>query len=450
MSLQHGLRALAERAPAPRVPAGLFDRARRRRRRRWTAAVAGVAVFGLATAGASLPASRGRQVADGTPGIPSTVVGPRPWTAEVAERPAGPASIVFTGPSVPGRSPFRDVASPTAVVGLTADTYRVVYPSQGLPALSPDGNTLLLAHLDPGGPDLRSRGWRTDALDLTSGRTRAYAAGYAPVGWSVDGRHVLLVQPDRWDKPDAPGEKINDMTVRVAGWPSGQADWSVHIGRADAVEGETNYLVALSPDGSMLAVSTSHELRVYQRDGALRWTRPLSGYDVLAGPAAWRPDGRLAVMRRSAVSNWYDPGRWTLAFVDAGTGAPLPDPGLPAVRSATAVQVVSWRGDTAYAVVRSQRHGPGDGSRASLVNLAPDAADPVTVVAPAGAENLDVAADYVAGTRTAGPPSFGLSWVGALYTVIPFAQAVVAVAAVVGVLWWARRRRRHRPIPPAP
>jgi hypothetical protein len=451
MSLQEGLRALAERAPASPVPSGLFDRARRRRRRRWAAAATAVVVLALAGYGVSLPALPGERFAAGPAGIPRSVFDPPAWTGEIAAAPAGPASVAFRGPAVPDRSPFRESASPVAVVGLTDDTYRVAYPSQGSLALSPDGNTLLMPHLDTGTPDMRARDWRTDALDLSTGRSRVLAARFAPIGWSVDGTHALLVQPNRWDHPGAGAETVNDMTVSVVAWPSGQQEWSVHVARSDAVEGEGSYPVALSPDGSMLAVSTSHELRVYQRDGALRWKSALSGLDILAGPAAWRADGRLAVMRRGAVSHAYDPGEWTLAFVDAATGEPRPDPGLPAVRSAFSVQVLAWREDTAYAVARSRPGGDPAGSRASLVRLVPGASAPQPLLTPAGAEDLNVATDYVDATRAAGPPSYGLSLVGLLSVALPYVWWTVILATVAVLVWWRRRRYvERRAVPPAP
>jgi hypothetical protein len=309
---------------------------------------------------------------------------------------------------------------------------------------------LLLPHLNSDATEMRARDWRTDALDLVTGRTRTLATRAAPIGWSVDGKHALLVQPNRWDQPNAGAETVNDMTVTVVAWPSGQREWSVHIGRPDAVEGESTYPVALSPDGSMLAVSTSHELRVYQRDGTLRWKRPLSGFDVLAGPAAWRADGQLAVLRRSPVSYWSDPGRQTVTFVDAATGEPGPDPNLPVVRSAFSVQIVAWREGTAYAVVRDRPPGP-DRIQASLVRLVPAASGPQTMLAPAGAEDLNVAADYVDVTRDAGRPSYGLSLVGVAYAVLPYVWWATVLAGIGFAVWWRRRRRiERRAVPQAP
>jgi hypothetical protein len=443
MSLRDGLHALAEQAPRTPVPSGLFDRARQRRRRRWAAATTAVVVLAVAGFGVALPSQRGERFADGPAGIPKTLADPPAWTAEVADSPAGPASVVFRGPTVPDHAGTVAGATPTAVVGLTADTYRVAYPSQASLALSPDGRTLLLPYLNPDTSDMRARDWRTDALDLVTGKTRTLATRAAPIGWSVDGRHALLVQPNRWDRPDAGAATVNDMTVTVVGWPSGKPDWSVHIGRPDAVEGESTYPVALSPDGSMLAVSTSHELRVYQRDGTLRWTRPLSGLDVLAGPAAWRADGQLAVLRRSPVSYWADPGQQTVTFVDAATGEPRPDPRLPVVRSAFSVQIVAWREDTAYAVVRDRPPGP-DHIQSSLVRLVPAASGPQTMLTSAGAEDLNVAADYVDATRSAGRPSYGLSLAGLLSVVLPYVWWATVLAGIALLVWWRRRRRIER------
>ena len=446
MNLTDELRALAEQAPVVSMPPGLFDRARRRRRWRLLAAAAAMLVAVLAGYLGTLPELDPLPAAAGPAGIPQTVADPPIWTDEVQESPPGPVSLVFRGPAVPGRSPFRDSTTPMAVVGLTRDVYRVVYPSQAYRALSPDGRTLLVAHVTG---DMRAADWRTDALDLTTGRTHLLAAGFAPIGWSMDGKHALLVQPNRWNNPDAPAGTINDMIVSVVAWPSGQTEWSVHVARPDAVEGESSYPVALSPDGGSLAVSTSHELRVYGRDGAIRWKRPLTGQDVLAGPAAWRGDGRIAVARRPGVSYASDAGEVTLTFVDAATGNELSGPRLPTVRTVFSLRIVAWRGDTAYAVTRTS-HAAAQEIHASLVRLAPGASGPQTILAPAGVEDFDVAADYADLTRAAGSPSYGLSLTGLIAAALrPAVPAAIAVALVV-LVWWLRRREAERSAVPRP
>jgi hypothetical protein len=449
MNLADELHALAEQAPVTSMPPDLFNRARRRHRWRLVAAVAAMFLIVLGGYAVTLPDLHPLPAAAGPAGIPLTVADPPLWTDEIQESPPGPAALVFRGPAVPARSPFRAYATPTAVVGLTRDVYRVVYPSQSTTALSPDGRTLLLPQLNSP-TDLRAAHWRTDALDLVTGRSRRLATGFAPIGWSVDGKHALLVQPNRWNDPDASAATVNDMIVSVVAWPSGQTEWSVHVARPSAVEGEGNYPVALSPDGASLAVSTSQELRVYGRDGAIRWKRPLTGQDVLAGPAAWRDDGRIALARRPGVANSFDTGDATLTFVDARTGDESPGPHLPTVRKVFSLQVVAWRGDTAYAVARTQPAPMSEDIHASLIRLTPGASSPQTMLAPAGVEDLNVATDYVDRMRTAGSPSYGLSLTGLTAAALPAAGPAVVAAALVVLIWWLRRRRIERSAMPMP
>ena len=453
MMLRETLREIAEQAPSPAVPPGLFDRARRRHRRRqqW-AAVAVVVLILLIGYGLSPAAPDAAQPAAGPSGLPSRVVAPPSWTEDLTRSPNGPASVVFWGPAVPNRSFHTDVSTPIAVVGLTQDRYRTVYPSQASLVLSPDGRTLLLPYLHANSPDLASTHWRTNALDLVTGKSRTLAAGVEPVSWSSDGRHVLLVQPDRWDHPDAPAATINDITVRVVAWPSARVEWSIHISRPDSVEGESNFLLALSPDATRLAVSTSRQLRVYRGDGAIVWHRDV-GWSALAGPVAWRDRTHLAVLRRDlsgAQASWYDPSHWTLEYVDPATGDPVTGPRYPVLSSAFSVQIIAWRGDTAYAVARSHPADRPDEDQATLVRLDPGATGaPQVLTMPTGAANLNVAADYVDVTRPAGPADFGVS------TVEVFALAlrpagIAAIVLLLAWLWWRRRKPRIRSIPPAP
>jgi hypothetical protein len=445
------LRDLADEAPAMTVPSGLFNRARRRRRARWAMAATAVVVLLLSGYGVSFAGRDSAQIAAGSPGLPATVFDPPQWTQPFAGSLGGPASVVFWGPAVPDQA-FAGASgspAPTAVVGLHRDTYRIVYPAQPSLALSPDGTTLLVA---------RETGqtYRTDAVDLATGRSRAVAAGRMPLGWSADGRYALVGITDRWSHPDS--ASVNDLTVDVLAWPSARVGWSVRIARPDAIEGESTYLLALSPDASMLAVSTSHELRVYRRDGTELWHRPLDGWDVLAGPAAWRSDGRLAVLRRSTCAGcrpqraWYESTDWRLTFVDPATGDPLPDPGYARVGPALGLSVIGWRGDTAYAVVRAGPNGDVDTTRARLVRLGPDGAAPRDVIAfPRGASNLNVATDYLDTIRPAGSPAFGFSLRQVAGMLVPYAQGLGLVVIIGFLLWWRRRNRtRLRPVPPAP
>lgn len=212
-------------------------------------------------------------------------------------------------------------------------------------------------------------------------------------------------------------------------------EWSVRIERPQAVEGETNHYLTLSPDASRLAVSTGEQLRVYGRDGAIQWQRGI-GSDLLGGPAAWRADGRLAVMRCAPC-----PTDWRLEFVDADTGDPVSAATYPVVSAVRPPRTIAWRADTAYVAAGSQ-----------LVSLSPGVAAPVTVLSmPPGVLNFTVAADYVDTIRAAGPPAFGFNPLPIVRQELDILRAAAFVGLVVFLIWRARRRRiEHTQIPPAP
>jgi hypothetical protein len=441
--LRGSLQALADRAPEGPMPPGLFDRARRRRRRRYAAAALTVVVlvlsgYGLSVSGPLGLDRRGPEYAAGPPGLPDRLFDPPRWTQEFSGSPNGPASVLFRGPGI-ARPAFGGFGSPVAIVSLTGDVYRIAYPAEP-PALSPDGRTLLESRLEGGR--------HTVAVDLATGESRPLGRDVMPVAWSVDGRHALLVHWNQWNQT---GPVNNDMTVHVVGWPSGQTEWSVAVERPDPLEGETNFFIALSPDASMLAVTTSRELRVYDRNGQIRWRRTMDNV-VLGGPAAWRADGRLAILRRDLPTacdgcparGWFQPSGWSLEFVDVTNGEEAAGPAYPAVRDAYAVRIVAWRGDTPYAVVR-RRSEDDDLITATLVRLQPGAATPQDVLSPApDTEDLAVATDYVDAIRPAGRPEFGFSIRQVISTALPVIQIVVLVAGVILILWWRRRTRRRR------
>jgi hypothetical protein len=403
--------------------------------------MAAVLVLALLGYGADLAADRTVDVAEGAPGLPSQVFDPPVWTEGLDNATTGPAAVAFWGPTV-AEEPFTTLSSASvALVGLDRDTYRVLYPTQAPPVLSPDGRTVLLAQLDLGGAgSMTADSWRTDALDLVTGQRRTVATRAVPVSWSVDGRHLLLVKPYYW--PDAPTPGTFADLVSVVGWPSAQLEWSVRVSRPEALEGESHYYLALSPDASGLAVTTSGQLRVYGRDGAVQWQRD-SGTDILAGPAAWREDGRLAVMRCVGCPrpSWFDPTDWRLEFVDATTGAPVPTPDYPVVSAVPTLRTVAWRGDTAYVVA---------GSR--LLSLTPGVAASATALSmPPDVNGFTVATNYVDTIRPAGSPAFGFTLLPMLSMALDGLKVAAILAAGLFLLWWWRRRRiEHTRIPPAP
>src|SRR5262249_34793263 len=141
------------------------------------------------------------------------------------------------------------------------------------------------------------------------------------------------------------------------------------------------------------------------------WQRDV-GWGLVGGPAAWRDDTHLAVLRRDLSGDQaasYDPSNWTLEFVDPATGNTVAGPGYPVLGGAFGLQIVAWRGETAYAVARFGAIGR-DQNRTALVRLDPGTSSVRQVVtAPIGVRDLGVATNYVDAVRDAGTPEFGFN-----------------------------------------
>jgi hypothetical protein len=206
---------------------------------------------------------------------------------------------------------------PQAVVlGAGGDVYRRVdvaedragAETQGDPApmlLSPDGTKVAVGDHDTQDPDVV-------VVDLLTGDTTTHplptGRSVLPVAWSRDGRTLAhLLSP-------APTDPYTGE--RIAG----------QVGLLDLDDDTTTMLpdtdvtaVAFSPDGAELAVEQAGTDRV--ADARLRVVDPASGAErdleadgVLAGPAAWSPDGRLIA---------------TTTLGSSGAPVGVPDPGVP-------------------------------------------------------------------------------------------------------------------------
>src|SRR5207302_6385494 len=193
--LREALREVADAAPRIDVRPGLFDRARRSRRRRravTTAAVLVVVVgivLGLGTVPPAPRPDRSSGPVDG--GLPSLVVSPPRWTADVRSAPVGTGLVVYSGPE--SQEGLSGDSYPLVVVG-PGDQYRTYDRPEWTSAstwsptflLSPDGRYLLMADI-PSGSTSYSR-----LLDLRTGAVGILTAG-APLAWSPDGRQAVLV-----------------------------------------------------------------------------------------------------------------------------------------------------------------------------------------------------------------------------------------------------------------
>lgn len=238
---------------------------------------------------------------------------------------------------------------PQAVVlGAGGDVYRRVdaaegragAETQGDPApmlLSPDGTRVAVGDHDTGRPDVV-------IVDLVTGATTSHplptGRSVVPIAWSSDGRTLAnLLSPAPSDPYS--GERITgDIGL-------------LHLSDDSTVllqEG-TATAAAFSPDGSELAVEQTSEagarLSVVDLERGSR--RAIEADGVLAGPAAWSPDGRLlattTVRPSGTPAGITDPGTPTgLSFVDpTGRGGVVP--GTLELALAGPGRVLGWSND---------------------------------------------------------------------------------------------------------
>ena len=264
----------------------------------------------------------GSPTAAATPAVPEVMAGYSHLTGSVSSSPPGPAVALWQhGYGVE----FLDF--PQAVVlGAGGDSYRRVdvaeeragSETQGDPApmlLSPDGTRVAVGDHDVERPDVV-------VVDLTTGETTRHAlpAGRSvvPVAWSSDGETLASLVSDEATNPYSGGRITG--SIALLDLPDDSAEVLELDGSATAA--------AFSPDGSELAVEQSGGITVVDLQDGSRRSLEVDG--VLAGPAAWSPDGRLlavtTVEPTSAPPGVDAPGVPSgLSFVDAdGRDAPCP------------------------------------------------------------------------------------------------------------------------------
>jgi hypothetical protein len=448
-SLRSVFRELAEDAPAVRVPPDLYENARRRRKRRTRAAVAAVLVLAaLVVTGLIVrPHHPAERFGGDSAGLPTHLVDAPWYTDTVGHSPVGPAAVVFSlGESNPQSDPEDfDLAwwrgghtvSSSTVVARDRDAYRIVRAGYYTGTeLSPDGRHLIseghVLDLATGDERHRLRPAPLDPSWAPDGQTPPSAGNSLYGRWSADGTWIVAADEDR---------------TMIFSWPSGRVERLVRHPGQRPVDQD----LALSPDGATLAVQSNDLFRVYGADGTLRWSRDATSSQLRpAGRAAWRPDGRLFVFERSDAScdacGWQV-GTWRLAAVDGTTGTPVAAPDYPAIRTAMNVDVVTWRGDVAYALVsytNGRRDADVEVERTELVRLVPGAAAPERVLAgPPGTLELGVATDLVGAVRPVGPPDFGYNAGEAWGKGVSWAFCPVLVLVIVAVVIWRRRRAKR-------
>ncbi|PWR05648.1 hypothetical protein DKT68_25855 [Micromonospora acroterricola] len=453
--LREALRWTAEDVPTYPVYDRALATARRDRRRRLTAAAGALTL--LALAGVVVPLTRTPALdpaAAADAALPDHIALPPIGTLHVTDRPRlGPASIVFSG-SAPRLHGLNDT-NVIGVVAANSDRYRIMRTGREAPAgesvhLSPDGRYLARPDGDQDDPDV-------DVVDLVTGRTRQLTStvdgsvGSTPVGWSADGRSLVV----RDDVPVAfDGATYTSVLSVVA--LDGERWTRLAAGAQEARVGST-----VAADPGRLAYQYGRTVAVTDLDGRELSSFALPDDTWLAGKGAWRPDGVTLTLaaRRSHTTEW------TLRQVDPASGRDVGPLRLPAVSGVVAIRLLGWAPDGSALVaayqpdplapdrpLEEQTDPPTTDRRVRSVRvlaLTPGATAPRTVLtAPDQVLAVDIADQVIQGgrTRDAQPPGgvggrFWL-WTG-LITVLVVAGTVLSVSRQRIALWLDDRRFRR-------
>ena len=248
-------------------------------------------------------------------------------TGSVSASPPGPAVALFQhGYGVE----FLDY--PQAVVlGAGGEAYRRVDvaedraggETQGDPApmlLSPDGGYVAVGDHDTDDPDVV-------IVDLTTGEASSHplpqGRSVISAAWSNDGQSLAILVSSRPTNPFSGGRIAGDLVLL-----------DLTTDRTEVLVEGSATAAAFSPDGTELAVERSDDgdttLSVVDLETGSRRDLPADG--LLAGAAAWSPDGRLlaitTVKPSGATADVDDPGIPSgLSFVDpSGGGGTTPAP----------------------------------------------------------------------------------------------------------------------------
>jgi hypothetical protein len=375
----------------------------------------------------------------GQPAVPRSIELPWRWQASVDEDPPGPASVVATAdqPSLDDAELAAtaddrgDAAHQIEVVGRNG-VYRAIYPTAGRwqagrnVHLSPDGRYLALAYLDD--PTTTRQG--PTLVDLTSGEVRVLRTAGLParselivLGWSPDGGALLLAS--------VTGANARVSLLELAGGAPRT------LAQVSAEADPRQWRVAFSPDGRRIAFAAHGALHLVDDRGEQLWTVPLTEGRLLAGSAAFTPDGsRIALVRPMPCRDvCAGAPPWVVTYVDSANGRASRGPELPPLEAA-AVRAVGWSpredGTSALVVVRylpeppaAPTYGgpagggahetpapespadarPGVAGPADLYELATGHPPRLLLDAPYEVTDLDVAADLVRAGRFEGAPT---------------------------------------------
>ncbi|WP_334552908.1 TolB family protein [Micromonospora sp. CPCC 205714] len=411
-----------------------------------------------------LPALPDAGPAPGTanrPVVPSRVYPPMTGEATVLEDPPGPAALVVAGDQELRGSDIWGWEGRSLVVGRDG-SYRLARTVGETTAgtedllLSPDGRRLAAQ------PWLEGSRWpddpigQTAILDLNTGQARQYAGGL-PVVWAPDGRR-LLVMAQSIDGRLGRLSLLDPATAALHQLP--QITGTFRPGN----------LAAFSPDGSRLAVATTHALHIIDlASGTTRTLGALTWRDRLAGPGAWLPDGdRIAIWSIGDCEDGgsCDEGRLArrsihISYWYARTGAPAIGPTLPPARG-LAARLLGWQRD-GDAVVAEYQPEKGLAKRpddqlwsetgwtqvgaVTLREFRPDGSRPELVELPSSALFVDVPADLLDSFGGPSPswPEGAARWLLAVWWPLgQFLVALVGLTALVASRRMVARRRQTR------
>ncbi|MGI5151033.1 hypothetical protein ACQEVC_32510 [Plantactinospora sp. CA-294935] len=478
--LRDVLAEVGDSMPPARLTPDVWRRGRRARRRsrllRSGAAALVVLVVAVALPwGLSRPYPLPLTVGDGGPAVPARLSLPWMWQATVQMDPPGPASVLFGGDSIGLRgTDLLDSEGKLAVVGRDGDYRMLLYAGWDTVAagenalLAPDGTRVAQSFLQGSGFD------NVDGLtivDLTTGRSTQHGARHGtgccePLAWVPDGTSLLVAvsglsevvdqrtgiirQPERLALLDL----ATDALLPLRDFTPAQAI-------------RTASRAAFAPDGQTMAVTEGSTVHLVDRSGRVRWSAELGDRTYLAGTGAFTSDGtRIATVTLDGCLDECDEAalatrRWSLGFLDAATGRPLPGAGFPVV-TGQAVRALGWANGRELVVLRYEPErgaykardrgwndtGWYETGHVTLLALGPDGSTRTLIDPPDDVLTMDVAQDLLTAGRFGGPsstaamfPARGVIWVAA----VPLGCLAVVVGLVaLAVVAAVRRRRRAR------
>ncbi|GAA3750970.1 hypothetical protein GCM10022225_39170 [Plantactinospora mayteni] len=482
--LREVLAEVGESMPPARLTPDVWRRGRqaRRRSRLRRSGAAGLVVLLVALA---LPWSLSRPypvpwtAGDAGPAVPSRLALPWMWQATVQMDPPGPASVLFGGDSIGLRgTDIFDSEGKLAVVGRNSGDYRMLLYggwdsiAAGENALlAPDGTRVAQSYLEGSGLDATAG---VTIVDLTTGRSTQHGARHGtgccePVAWAPDGGSLLVSVTGSAEVTDpntgyiwhperlALLDLATDALVPLRDFTPARAI-------------RTASRAAFAPDGQTLAVTEGSMVRLVDRTGTVRWSAELGDRTYLAGTGAFSADGsRITTVTLDGCLDECDEAalaarRWSVGFLDAATGRPLPGAGF-AVVTGLAVRALGWANGRELVVLRYEPEAGAHKTRdqgwndtgwyetghVTLLALGPDGSTRTLIDPPDDVLTMDVAQDLLTAGRFGGPsstasmfPARGIIWVAA----IPLGclSAVVGVVALLVVYAVRRRRtaaRRH-------